>query len=485
MFNIIFTNDRQMHNETERLRFLTNISTNILMNCNIQGLITYCNKRCAFLFSQTGLNGSRLEDIFDADNTNNIKRLIVETIVREIPHTLQIKHQQRHYNIYIYPDTDSAALCIEDITERKQLSGLLNTASERMNFAERTAKLGYWELDIKAKKIFWSAEMFRIFGLRGENISVKKNIIKQQVIKQDLPIYKEKLQQLVTGGKPVEGMLRIKRGNGKIAHCFFKAGLIKNDENHKIAGTFQDLTDLVEIQIALEAAKAAAEKLNRAKSYFLAQASHDLRQPMQALAIFIDTLMDEDLSAEQYSIVRKIHASAENLRNLLDNLLDISKLEAGGVEAHLQTFNINSLLSGILQEYAHIAEKRNITLKYVPCSQLINSDPILLERVIRNYLSNAFKYAKSKILVGCKRHKNKLKIMVIDDGAGIAPEETKLIFEEFYQSQNIPNNKKNGSGLGLTIVKKIADILQMEAGVKSSPEKGSCFYIETKENPEE
>lgn len=474
-----------MHDETERLRFLTNISTNVLMNCNIQGVITYCNKRCAFLFSQTGLKGSSLEDIFDADNANNIKRRIVETIVREIPQTLGIKHNRRFYNIYIYPDNNSAALCIEDITERKQLSDLLTAASERMNFAERTAKLGYWEMDIKAKKIFWSAEMFNIFGLDGEKVSVKKNIIKRQVIKEDLPIYKEKLLQLLKSGKPVEGMIRVKRGNGKIAHCFFKASLVKDDETSKIAGTFQDLTDLIEIQLALEAAKAAAEKLNRAKSYFLAQASHDLRQPMQALAIFIDTLMDEELSVEQHSLVRKIHASAENLRNLLDNLLDISKLEAGGIETHLQTFNINTLLSGILQEYVHIAKKRNIKLKYVPCNQLLVSDPILLERIIRNYLSNAFKYTKSKILIGCKRRKNKLKIMVVDDGTGIEPEETKLIFEEFYQSKNIPNNKKNGSGLGLAIVKKIADILQMDAGVKSYPGKGSCFYIETKENPEE
>lgn len=473
-----------MNNETEHLRLLTNISTNILMNCNIQGLITYCNKRCAFLFPQSGLNGSRLENIFDIANANEIKRNIVETIVREMPHSIQIKHNRRYYNIYMYPDKNSAALCIEDITERRQLSDLLSATNERMKFAEHTAKLGYWEMDLKAKKIFWSEEMFNIFGVRGQNISVKKNIIKQQALKEDLPLYKEKLRQLVKDGKPVEGMLRIKRGNGTIAHCFFKAKRIINEDTAKIAGTFQDLTGLIEIQLALEAAKAAAERLNRAKSSFLAQASHDLRQPMQALAIFIDTLMDEPLSDEQFSLVKKIHASAENLRNLLDNLLDISKLEAGGVEAHPQHFNIGKLLSGILQEYSHIAEKRRIKLNFVPCCKFVDSDPILLERIIRNYLSNAFKYAKSKILVGCRQLKNTLKIMVIDDGAGITPEETGLVFEEFYQSSDIPNNKKNGSGLGLTIVKRIADILQVKTSVKSRKGKGSCFYIEIKTTPE-
>lgn len=467
-----------MNNETEKLRFLTNISTNILMNCTIHGLVTYCNKRCTFLFSQSGLSGSHLEDIFDADNALLIKKNIVETIIKEIPQAIQIKHNRRYYNIYIYPDNGIAALCIEDITERRQLSEVLIETSQRMNFAERTAKLGYWELDLKVKKIFWSAEMFNIFGVQGKNISVKRNIIKEQIVKEDLPLYKEKLRNLIKLGKPVEGMMRIKRSNGKVAHCFFKASLIKNEETHKIAGTFQDLTDLIEIQYALEAAKATAERLNRAKSYFLAQASHDLRQPMQALAIFIDTLLDENLTKEQHSIVRKIHASAENLRNLLDNLLDISKLEAGGIEAQNFVFNIGGLLSNILQEYKDVATKRHISLKFVPCQYMVDSDSILLERIIRNFLSNAFKYTKDKILVGCRRVGDKLRILVIDNGVGINAEETKLIFDEFYQSTNIHGNKKNGSGLGLTIVRKIADILGAKVGVESRPGHGSCFYLE-------
>lgn len=467
-----------MNNETEKLRFLTNISTNILMNCDIHGLITYCNKRCTFLFAKTGLTGSHLEDLFSRENARLIKQNLVEVIIKETPQALQIRHNQRYYNFYIYPDNGMAALCIEDITERRQLADLLIETSQRLNFAERTAKLGYWELDLKAKKIFWSAEMFNIFGVQGKNISVKKNIIKEQIIKEDLPLYKEKLRQLIKFGQPVDGQIRIKRSDGKIAYCFFKASLIEHDDIHKIAGTFQDLTDLIEIQKALEAARATAERLNRAKSYFLAQASHDLRQPMQALAIFIDTLLEENLTPEQLSLAQKIHASAENLRNLLDNLLDISKLEAGGVEAQKLEFNIGSLMSNILKEYKEIAAKRHIKLKVIPCHRQVYSDPILLERIIRNFLSNAFKYTKDKILVGCRKSGDKLKLMVIDNGAGISSAETKLIFEEFYQSSDIPGNKKNGSGLGLTIVRKIADILGAGVGVMSDVGRGSCFYLE-------
>lgn len=467
-----------MKEEYEKLKFLTNISTNILINCNIYGLVTYCNRRCRHIFDKQDIVGKYLSEFFDFKTAQNIQRTILNAINQNTPHAIMVTIKERFYNFFIYPNEGDASICIEDITERKQLSNILNISSQRLNFAEKTAKLGYWEVDLKNKKIFWSAEMFRIFGVNAQNISMKKNIIKEQIIKEDLPIYKQKLRELLSSGNPVEGSVRIKRPNNKIAHCFFKADLLLHSDREKIAGTFQDLTDLIEIQHELEDAKQTADRLNRAKSYFLAQASHDLRQPLQALAIFISTLQEEKLSPHQHSLVNKIDASSQNLRNLLDNLLDISKLEAGGIEAHKTKFNIGHLLRNILQEYEDLAISRGIILNTVSCNGVVNSDPILLERIIRNFLSNAFKYTKNKILVGCKVKKEKLQIMVIDDGAGIAPKEHQAIFEEFYQSYDIPDNKKNGSGLGLTIVKKIADILDAKVGVKSELTKGSCFYLE-------
>lgn len=467
-----------MKEEYEDLKFLTNISTNILINCNIYGLVTYCNRRYRHIFDKQEIAGKYLSEFFDFETAQKIQRAILDTVNQNSPRALMVIIKERSYNFFIYPNEGEASICIEDITERKQLSEILTITSQRLNFAEKTAKLGYWEVDIKNKKIFWSAEMFRIFGVDAQNVSMKKNIIKEQIIKEDLPVYKQKLRELLSSGNPVEGSVRIKRPNDKIAHCFFKADLFLRSDHEKIAGTFQDLTDLIEIQHQLDAARKTADRLNRAKSYFLAEASHDLRQPLQALAIFINTLQDEKLSPNQHSLVDKIDASSQNLRNLLDNLLDISKLEAGGIEAQKSQFNMGSLLNNILLEYEDLAISKGIILKTVPCNYIVESDPILLERVIRNFLSNAFKYTKNKILVGCKKKNGYLQIMVIDNGVGIESSEHQPIFDEFYQSLNIPNNKKNGSGLGLTIVKKIAEILDAKVGVKSTLNQGSCFYLE-------
>lgn len=462
-----------MNEEIEKLRQLTNISTNILMNINIHGIITYCNKRCFILFSKSELKGSSIDNIFNKENAFQIKKSVAATIIQEIPHSFQINEQCRNYNIYIYPHNKEAAVCIEDITERIQISHLLAETTRRMNFAEQIANLGYWEVDIKAKKIFWSVEMFRIFGIKEEQISVKRNIIKEQIIKEDIPIYKEKLIKLLKSEKPVEGKLRIKRTDNTIAHCLFKAEISSLSNKKKIIGTLQDITPL-------ETAKNKAEQQNKDKSRFLAQASHDIRQPMQTISLLVEHLLDDNLTKEQFSIVDKIHNSTENLRNLLNNLLDMSRLEIGGFSIVKENIDIGKLLFNISKEYQTIAAHKNISLKLINCHYIIKSDAILIERIIRNFLNNALKYSKDKILIGCRisKTKHQIKIIVMDNGVGIRSTELEKIFEEFYQSKEVPENKKQGSGLGLTIVKKIAKLLNAQVGVYSQFGKGSCFYLE-------
>lgn len=466
-----------MHTYFEQLSSLTNISTNILLLCNTAGEISYCNQHGITFFF--GSNSKQpLPQYFAAPYEAIIRQQLQEVSQHQRPTALHIFHKERYYNFFIYPFEKEIGVCIEDITERRQLSQLLENTYRRLNFAEKIAKLGYWEVDLNAKKIFWSAEMFNLFGVDAKTISMKRNIIKEQMFKEDLPLYRQKLRELIKLGRPIEGMVRIQKPNGQIAHCFFKASLVVYEHKKQIAGTFQDLTNLIEIQHALEKARQTAEGLSKAKSHFLAQASHDLRQPMQALNIFITTLAEENLSLRQQSLVSKIGASAENLRLLLDNLLDISKLEAGGVVAHNYEFDIGDLLEKLLKEYQELAKSQNINLKSVNCSYHLYSDPILIERILRNFLSNAFKYTKNKILVGCRLYKKHLRIEVVDNGYGIGDEEQEQIFEEFFQSRNVPHNLQQGSGLGLTIVKKIADILGCNVGVNSKVNQGSCFYLE-------
>lgn len=337
-------------------------------------------------------------------------------------------------------------------------------------YIEQVAKVGFWEYDVKTKKTLWSEEMYQILGLKN------KQSLRKLIHPDDLNIYKENLRNLL-GNKPnVDGTIRIKRQDGKIIHTYFKARFIKN----KIAGTLQDVTNVIGMQEDLEKAKEKAEELNIAKSYFLAQASHDLRQPMQALKIFIHNLLSEDLTKSQLKIAKQIEASTNNLNSLLDSLLDMSKIEAGGFTNSREKFFIDVLLQNMADEFYELADIKNIKLKMAGCHVEIVSDPLLIERILRNFISNALKYTKDVVLLTCRKFGDTVKISVYDNGVGISEKDIPYIFDEFYQSDRIERNQKNGAGLGLSIVKKIASIINGEISVKSTPKKGSRFTLTLK-----
>ncbi len=364
-------------------------------------------------------------------------------------------------------------ISLKDITDNLKLSDMLQRVSARLEFAEKTAKLGYWEIDINQRIIYWSAEMYRILKVEESDSSSKRKLLERRIFKEDIPVYRSKISELLKHRRQVEGNLRLKYDKGEISYCQFRAEYHK--DSRKISGTLQDITSMIEIHIALNKAKINAEQAVKAKSYFLAQASHDLRQPMQALTLFVDALQeDEGLSRRQQQLVSKIEASAHNLKYLLDSLLDLSKLESGGIECQQQEFNIGTLLYRLSMEYADLAKMHHIMFKIQPCSCKVSADPLLTERILRNFLGNALKFTKNKILLGCKKKGKYLEICVIDNGKGIPENEQKNIFQEFYQIKEA-QGEEIGAGLGLTISAKLARLMGTSISLKSVPGKGSCF----------
>lgn len=462
-----------MCKENQDKSFLLDISTNIFFLVTKEGKIVYRNLRAEQIFD----DDKAFDSIFEIINDESPKKRVAQILEYKFMDTLNVTYNYRNYMIYIYPYQQIFAICMWDITENIQLSEHLQKVMQRLEFAEKTTHLGYWEFALNNRKIYWSAEMYRIFGISPQEVFEKNNIVEEHIFPDDLPIYKSKLKKLIKTKEPVEGTIRLLKPNKDIGYCYFKACLIKNGNNSKIAGTFQDLTNLISTQIALDEARKQAEYLNKAKSYFLAQASHDLRQPMQTLKLFIDMMTDEELSDHQKYILSKIEASSENLCSLLDNLLDFSKIESGGIEYHPRNFDINDLLSRLSNEFFELAYNKGIRFKYIPCHKEIYNDPLLIERIIRNLISNALKYAKNKIVIGCRSHCDFLDITIMDDGVGIPPEEQTKIFDEFYQCPQNLEQKNTGAGLGLTIVKKIADLIGSKIIIKSEINKGSCFII--------
>lgn len=227
----------------------------------------------------------------------------------------------------------------------------------------------------------------------------------------------------------------------------------------------------------LKAQKELAEQANLAKSRFLASASHDLRQPMHALSLFVGALRGLEMEDEARRLVGHVEGSVTALDSLFASLLDISRLDAGVVQSNPQSFAIQPLLERICREHAADAAEKGIGLRLLPCSAVVQTDPLLLERILRNLVSNAVRYTDSgRVLVGCRRGP-RLRIEVLDTGRGIPAALGEQVFQEFFQIGNPERDRAKGLGLGLAIVKRLAALLALPLDFRSVPGRGSAFSI--------
>ena len=225
--------------------------------------------------------------------------------------------------------------------------------------------------------------------------------------------------------------------------------------------------------------KSVAEDASSAKSRFLAAASHDLRQPVHALSLFVAALRPRVTDREAARMLDHIDSSVQAMGGLFNGLLDISRLDAGVVEVSTQSFAIQPLLERICRDFAGEAAAKQIELRLRTTRAAAFSDPLLVERIVRNIVSNAIAYTDSgRVLVGCRRRGRSVSVQVWDTGRGIPPAEQARIFQEFYQVGNPERDRGRGVGLGLAIVKRLTALLGHPLKLSSQPDRGSMFSLE-------
>jgi two-component system CheB/CheR fusion protein len=253
----------------------------------------------------------------------------------------------------------------------------------------------------------------------------------------------------------------------------------KDDAVEGVIITFVDSTERRRIAEALQAAKALAEQANVAKSRFLAVASHDLRQPLQTLALLQGQLAKTVEGPKAQKLVARLDETLTAISGMLNTLLDINQIDAGTVHAEPAVFPIDDLFERLRDEFAYHAQAKGLSLRVVPCSLSVHTDPRLLEQMIRNLLSNAMKFTpRGKVLLGCRRRDGKLSIEIWDTGIGIPDEELHAIFAEYHQLDNEARERSRGLGLGLSIVQRLGNLLGHPVSVRSAPGKGSVFSIQ-------
>ena len=255
------------------------------------------------------------------------------------------------------------------------------------------------------------------------------------------------------------------------------------DDDEQVLGFIvaqTDITQRKETEAQLLVAKQQAETANRAKTRFLAAASHDLRQPIQAINLFRDALGRTDLNAEQKTIFKFLSLSVHSLGELLYLLLDISKLDAGQIKALMSPVQVEDLFRAIDGEFSSLAQQRNLRFKlfYPFKSMVLLTDHGLLMSVLRNLIDNAFKYTEQGgVLVGVRKRHGYGVIQVWDTGIGIDPIYGDQIFEECFQVGNVLHDRTKGLGIGLSIARRMARLLDGDVYYHSKPGQGSVFEI--------
>jgi len=233
---------------------------------------------------------------------------------------------------------------------------------------------------------------------------------------------------------------------------------------------------------AAEAARHQAEVANRAKTQFFTAASHDLRQPLHAMGLFAEALRQRVHEPEVAHLVNSINESVDALEGLFSELLDITRIDSGGVEVHPRHFRIEDILRKLRLHFEPVAFEKGLALRLRGGKRAVLADPLLVERILRNLVSNALRYTNDgTVLVGCRPRGDKVLLQVWDSGLGIRPEQQAMIFEEFYQVPNsgtLAPHQRKGLGLGLAIVKRLADLMGAPLSLKSIPGRGSVFTLE-------
>lgn len=228
----------------------------------------------------------------------------------------------------------------------------------------------------------------------------------------------------------------------------------------------------------LESAKRETEKAMEAKTRFLATASHDLVQPLNAARLFISSLDPETLPAKASHIVQQVESSLTAAESLIAGLLDISRLDAKAQEVKREHFEIGTLLDSLAAEFSVLAKRHGLVFSQVPSRQVVHTDPQLLRRVVQNFLSNAVRYTpRGRIVLGCRRLPDGLRIEVWDSGPGIPLDKQQEIFEEFRRLRVNDAHGERGLGLGLAIAERISQMLTAPIALRSWPGRGSVFSI--------
>lgn len=390
-----------------------------------------------------------------------------------------------------------------DITARKRSEEALRDSERRLRLITDAMPALIAYVDAERRYRFTNKGYEDWFGRPRDEINGRAM---EEALGPTLYAIREPFVKRALAGEPVAFEMRMPTNESSIeyAHATYIPHVARSGEVLGFFALIQDITErrraaealreakenlefrveertaaLQRLNDELRSAKAEAEQANLSKTKFLAAASHDLLQPLNAARVFSGALQERRMAPGNRDLLNNVTAALEAVDELLSALLEISRLDAGVLTTDLRDFAVTDLLATLAAEHAPLAQARGLTLRHVPAGCVVRTDQALLSRVLRNFLSNALRYTgEGRILLGCRRRSDGLLVGVWDTGIGIPADKQREIFEEFRRLRVNPDRRgDNGVGLGLAIVERIARRLGHQIVVRSTPGRGSFFGI--------
>ncbi|MDD5411229.1 MAG: PAS domain-containing protein [Methylobacter sp.] len=374
---------------------------------------------------------------------------------------------------------------VQDITKRKLAELALEENRIRLEESQNLAKLGNWETDFSTGEIRWADEIYRIFGQDPATFTPSVKAFLRAVHPDDIELVRANERRAAETG--IHNVFhRIIRPDGEIRHVHELARLERNADGQRVRliGTVQDVTELKQAEQALIATRDEAERANNAKSEFLSSMSHELRTPMNAILGFGQLLeMDTELNEDQTDCVSEILKAGRHLLTLINEVLDLSKIESGNIELTIEPLACAELVGECLALVSPLAQGRGITMNNGGLGGLmICADRTRLKQVLLNLLSNAIKYnsPQGNVWIRASAHAGLVRLEVSDTGSGISVERQQELFQPFSRL-GADDTDIEGTGIGLTISQRLIEMMGCKIGVESKENCGSTFWIELPE----
>jgi PAS domain S-box-containing protein len=372
---------------------------------------------------------------------------------------------------------------VQDIDDRKRAEMALAERQRQLREAQALARIGNWTADLRRGELAWSDEIYRIFGYAPGSFAPSIEAFHAAIHPDDRARVKESEKRAEQTGRH-DVVHRIVRPDGSVRHVH-ELAQAQTDAAGKLirlSGTVQDITEQVEVEWALIAARDEADRANRTKSEFLSSMSHELRTPMNAILGFSQLMeYDASLPDEHQDNVREILKAGHHLLELINEVLDLSKVESGHIDLSLEPVEVCLIVEDCLGLVGPLADQRDIQLSHKGLKgAAVRADRTRLKKALLNLLSNAIKYNRDAGSVRIEVQlagADRLRIRVSDSGPGIPAGRLKELFQPFSRL-DAEHSDIEGTGIGLTITQRIVEMMGGAVGVESEAGVGSTFWIE-------